>query len=1515
MPASANFRSIRYLNRSPCSMGAGVGEDSGNFYADAFRRAESRQETPRSPLCSFKYPSFLLGGFVVFLLFLCAAPLPPSVFTANERLGLPSFPRVGSAEAAPAPEGATPRRLSGLVKSLVLWEPVERFMPSLNMDTIVFVAGKHRGDRSAALQATVDDVMMIFFRLFDESKTSWPLQSYVMEAALFREQERYQNQLVQEEIEKRDSQQEDPEIQRSKILTIEVYTQLAGAKRRVRDWLFDGDMFHRTGPEGPRLISKETLSERDLGFLRGVPYSVLRVAHGALGEKLPASAERLLRELKKRDVHTAEDILLKTNFADLFVLFNVFDETFTQIDILRGYWDQWRNQKEHNITPPLLPPGEWTGKQSLEESVRDSTFPPTEFPKCTTVTCFMEHTWAQRASDHVIEVRKSNVNSLKLLLVGNTGVADYADHKERSRFWYKFKRFFWANEFEQTVKALKWWHETEKADAVFGLGDFLGFPGPTSARDERFDKKWYDIFVKDGGLDIPWLMTMGEEEGFTNPSASIRHHYTMQHPNWYMPNDFYTVTFDFATNMTMADGSIEEERFNVTVVNMNTWSLFAGSPVANNMQAMMHRMMWLSEQLHAAVMQNSTWLIVVGHHPMLSTGAQAEQGRLQHIDDLYTNGQPRGTEALIIQKLLLHYQVDAYVSGHDFIMEYDTIEDLDKDTTLAFITSGSAARLLDKDIGRGWFGRLRGFLYPALCWAGRRIFFALHPGGCKPESREHDHPYRFFAPLHGHYKASVVERVTKATGFAAMKLTKEYMLVDFIDGKKQKSVKRINKRSNKPQRDIHFMDPVAEGHLRYDELEFDRAAFAESNAELLEKEVAFVRKCPVLAERIKFYVEEINNLVDSYDALGKQKDAYEVMDDNTVEVLMAQGVNVMSKITQASSEMDVLASDYASMMRKYKELVSVKNSSPAGDDQRYAELFQLEKAFVETRKVRQFTARQLAQNEGIPDREGEKELERLILHMQVLRKEINALESSIKKSPQLASKEDKDDSSASQSFSQGSGGNPSVKEPDSSLEARIEKKLKQVLLHEETLSTLEKEGDKAKLGQAKRQLDVLRTELKDLEERLETQTKPMKPSTAWTKFQQQRELEANLEQIQALSSQMSQLPAELQASAEVKTQLQLIANQKAAIEDELEAIRDELGTRKPTPLEEQCLEKKTELMRMHAILEEAARMPTESLETGGLKETVEAAKQIVPQLEQEFLQLVDQVKAELSAQDAVFAEGLVTPGAESKRADMGLGKGDVTAAFDLGDKGKVDALMHEYAEVERALETVQQALEMYKSVTGEERKTLEEFLGTREEVEAKKVALQDRLKELEQEVKKEAEKVGAGTVREKVEGSPKRRLMAALLQKKATPYPKLDKIETGPQDGCLQIPMLEAQIRFIVEPGLKDLTKEKCVFVFASQAYQRQYKVFQPADFFSQGQKGLQTILYSVPSVHVSRAWNQMFGSLHLHRFRMLMKAMKEGMRQVQKEFRVLSFKEAIEAEGKSGASESSVPSSDAKDR
>eukprot|EP00070_Physeter_catodon_P029110 XP_028336004.1 uncharacterized protein LOC114484349 [Physeter catodon] len=237
-------------------------------------------------------------------------------------------------------------------------------------------------------------------------------------------------------------------------------------------------------------------------------------------------------------------------------------------------------------------------------------------------------------------------------------------------------------------------------------------------------------------------MVLGDNDAVMSPSTQIRYHYTRTHHNWHMPNDYYTVTFQFGANLTLSEGATENEQFNTTVINLNTWDLLAGTPVANNMEGWTHKLHWLSDQLYSAAQKNSTWLIVTGHHPVISTGPEGEQARLQYVLDLYRNGHPRGMESRLVQLLFLHYQVDAYISSHDYLMEYVALKDKDNDVTVSFISSGAGARLLDYHLGQGWVGRLRGALYPALCWAGRKILFSLNPGGCSPLWRDRDQPMR-----------------------------------------------------------------------------------------------------------------------------------------------------------------------------------------------------------------------------------------------------------------------------------------------------------------------------------------------------------------------------------------------------------------------------------------------------------------------------------------------------------------------------------------------------------------------------------------------------------------------------------------------------------------------------------------------------------------------------------------------------------------------------------------------------
>lgn len=82
---------------------------------------------------------------------------------------------------------------------------------------------------------------------------------------------------------------------------------------------------------------------------------------------------------------------------------------------------------------------------------------------------------------------------------------------------------------------------------------------------------------------MPWLMTVGDTEAVLNPSSLVRYHYSNQHKNWHMPNDYYTVTYKFGSNLTLANGMYEETTFNVTILNINTWDLLLGNPIGNHL--------------------------------------------------------------------------------------------------------------------------------------------------------------------------------------------------------------------------------------------------------------------------------------------------------------------------------------------------------------------------------------------------------------------------------------------------------------------------------------------------------------------------------------------------------------------------------------------------------------------------------------------------------------------------------------------------------------------------------------------------------------------------------------------------------------------------------------------------------------------------------------------------------------------------------------------------------------------
>ncbi|KYF43461.1 acid phosphatase [Toxoplasma gondii TgCatPRC2] len=1536
--------------------------------------------------------SLAISTVVVLLCISTFGAFPASTSTSE---WVPAVSSVGAEPAAQRSKRSGPisRRLDALItkslRKMLTWEPVERPVPSLNLDEVVFVAGKHTAALSASFETTLEDILVLFYRWFDDTKTTnWAGQGLVTMESLKRQHTRYGSQMVKDYMKKQEEPEEDEEKKKAKLQPVQFYAGLGTCQRRVRDWLFDGNTFHRRGGEAFRI--PDQLTENDVSFMRGLPFSVIRVAQGVFSEEPSASVKRLQRELKIRGVTTIEKLLSRTNFVDLFVLFDVFDETLSQIDVLREYHQNWQKYKSERYSPPQVPLGEWTEKRTMEEMLLDDNYAETDFPKCTTLKCVMQWTW-RKTPERTIEVHKKNVNALKLLLIGSPGrEQSYTPRDKRSNMHF-LKKLGDFQDLEHTVDALKDWHTREKADAVLGLGDMLGLPGATTVRDERFQKKWHDIFIKDAGLDIPWLMTLGDADSVLSPSSQIRYHYSVQQKNWHMPNDYYTVNFKFGANLTLANGMFEETAFNATVIAINTWDLFVGNPVANNMASWTNKLWWLSEQLYQATQKNSSWIIVMGHHPMLSTGTEGEQARLQNIDDLSKSRRSRGLESFLINTLFMHYQVDAYVSGHDHLMEYNSITDVDRNVTVSFITSGATTRLFHKDVGRGWVGRLRGALYPVLCWGGRKVIYALNPGGCKPLHKDQQHPEQFFVQSHGGtYKVNIEERVTTATGFAAMKLTKDYLLMDFIDARTRKSaVHKVYRRTNREGRDIKFMDPFADGRLRYEELLLDREAFEAENAEAIEKEVAFARRCPVLAERLKFHIAEMNELASKYSDLVQQKEAYETMTDMMRDAMAQMGTNVQRKISEILSSMYVISADHLRLEQKYKEILQIKENLPEKEDPRYKDLFELEKQYAETRKLRRKTFDALQSDSGSVDVDDEENLRKYIMTMKLLRKQMDDLEREMKEYPDIDQKKAADEKKAKaerEKRARGPKNTIVIKPLDTSLLARIRRKELQLRRHHAVFEGLKRYPQsglkkvRAEIDILKRQEESLRRELAHLHTLRQRSQRPMRPSDQWEKFQLKDELETKLRQIKAYMDGTDQMPAAKRYSQSVQDEIEAIEAQRATLEKQLTEVVDELADRKMTAVQIAFLTKSAELKRNELVLEQRKLLSPEELSLPQIQAALQAAadKQLSLQADVEALQ--DKVRLELNAIEDAWEQDMSAKGYNIHDLSEGVVVGpeveqrtekEAQAVVDSGAVTAAAETLNKLNNAEEKLAAVEEAMKDVNSVNGEDKTELETILGPLQKLPGNRKQLQEGVAELREKLEQEmgtlehldptdeegakakdqseekpiaanvddadstaesekgnkvptsneeansvqtddrAEAAAAAnnnvgdeaTEATKTEntlspGGTSRRLANVLelfkSKRDPSPFKKIEKIDVGPMDACMQVPMLEATVQRRLKPQSDEDTKEKCVHKLANHAYRQQLRYIHSGMFFSEGPQGLTPIMYDVPSVHVTRAWSEYFGYTHMSRFKSVMKDIRHGLQFVHQTYKTYSFVEAM---------------------
>lgn len=376
---------------------------------------------------------------------------------------------------------------------------------------IIFVAGKHTAELPSTIDTTMEDIMIAFFRLFNVETLNFPHQWYAINSSLERAYTHAMQAAMRQHVAEQNDYNEDPDREKPLELSVPELTWMVGQQLRDIHWLFDGNTFHQRGSP----VVPEVLTDRHLGFLRSLPYNVLRVAHGIMREEPTASVAFLIEELKKRGITTITKFLNQTNFLDLLMMTSVVDETFTQIDIINEYVKNWKVFRDGKISPPSIPLG--NGREKLLETLQSKKTDKNQYPKCPTMKCYVESVWAARAEHPVdsdknqqqqeeeeekkpktanfneLMVKKTDSNALKVVAIGNTGHDEYPKSGGVRK---KLMRFFRLNEFEALVNGLKMWHEREGADIALGLGDFLRSPGMLSVSDSSYIQKWEDIFVK-----------------------------------------------------------------------------------------------------------------------------------------------------------------------------------------------------------------------------------------------------------------------------------------------------------------------------------------------------------------------------------------------------------------------------------------------------------------------------------------------------------------------------------------------------------------------------------------------------------------------------------------------------------------------------------------------------------------------------------------------------------------------------------------------------------------------------------------------------------------------------------------------------------------------------------------------------------------------------------------------------------------------------------------------------------
>lgn len=181
---------------------------------------------------------------------------------------------------------------------------------------------------------------------------------------------------------------------------------------------------------------------------------------------------------------------------------------------------------------------------------------------------------------------------------------------------------------------------TVAGDFVISTGDNFYNRGVRSVSDPQW-RATYESVYSAPSLQAPWYVVLGNHDYAGDPEAEVA--YTATSPRWRMPARYWR------EDMQLAGGDVATFFF----LDTTPITRLAGVRdfIPGTTGDARPQLRWFEEQLASCT---SRWRIVVGHHPILSSG----------------NHGPDHAVAEHVQPLLERYGVHAYINGHDHDLEH-----------------------------------------------------------------------------------------------------------------------------------------------------------------------------------------------------------------------------------------------------------------------------------------------------------------------------------------------------------------------------------------------------------------------------------------------------------------------------------------------------------------------------------------------------------------------------------------------------------------------------------------------------------------------------------------------------------------------------------------------------------------------------------------------------------------------------------------------------------------------------